>query len=166
MTWRAWFGLSGRSILRRGEVHIAPAAPAARGSDESLFGFGEIAEKFSGLAIENKSAYRHANNQGFGAFAMAVAALAVLSPRGSNDGSMLQIEQRAQVDVREEDDIASMSPVAARGSALGSKFLAPKGNGAVAAVAGFNWKNNFIYKSHDATLAQAIALANSASQLY
>jgi hypothetical protein len=142
-------------------VHVSPAAPTASGSDENLSGFGEVTEKLSGLAIENNRAYRHANNQGLGTFAMAIAALAVLSPASSDDGPMLQIEQRAQVDVRQENDIASMSPVAAGGAALGSKFFAPKGNSSVAAVAGFDWKNNFVHESHGATLAQAIALANS-----
>jgi hypothetical protein len=91
---------------------------------------------------------------------VAVAAPSVLAADSPDDRSVLKVEQGAHILVGDEHNVAAMPPIAARRATLGPKFLPAKGHSAITAVAGLDWKHNFIHEPHGATLAQAIALAN------
>ena len=76
-----------------------------------------------------------------------------------------EIEQRGEPLVGLEDDVAAVSPVAARGAAAGSVLLPPERHGARPAVAGFDEDLGFVDELHDQTsrgpLRRAAHLASS-----
>ena len=70
--------------------------------------------------------------------ALAIAAFAVAAALGLMFGIKAEMEKRVVVLAGDQGDIAAAASVAAAGTAAGNVFLAPKGQAAVAAVAGLN----------------------------
>ncbi len=80
---------------------------------------------------------------------MAVAAHAVAAALGLVVDLVAEVEQGAEAGIDAEPDAAAVAAVAAVGAPQRYEFLAPEGDAAAAAVAGFDVDFYFIDEAHD-----------------
>src|SRR5690606_34730526 len=125
-----------RAVVRGGEVDVAlPAGAAARG-DEAGARRVEIGQALAGVGVEHHGADRHAEHEVLAAAAVLILVAAVLAARRLVVAPVLEVEQRAELRVGDQDDAAAVTAVAAGRAAARHVRLAAEGDAAVAAVAG------------------------------
>ncbi len=91
------FMLGGRLMRRRGEVLVAPPAPAAARDDEPLARLREIVQQLAGVVVVDHGAHRHGNIDGCALAARAIAAFAVPPALGRVFGIETEMQQRVVV---------------------------------------------------------------------
>ena len=88
--------------------------------------------------LKTDNAKTRLKNQVLAALAIATSALAVRAALGAEVMLKTVIDQRRQLSIGLDDDIAATTAVAAIGAALGNKCLAPKRHASGSAVAAAN----------------------------
>jgi hypothetical protein len=134
----ATLGVPRSSVDGSSEMHIAPTTLAAASGTEALAVRAQIHQKIAGLVVVDHGPGRYAQHDVVAPFAVPVLVAAALSGRCMVLVAVTKIEQRRQALVDLENHAATVTAVAARGAALGHKFLAPEGHGAIASVATAN----------------------------
>ena len=130
--------LGGRLVGGGGEARVASSAPPASGDHEAVAGLGEIVQHFAGLGVVDNGADRRRHIHRVALAPFSIAALAVAAALGFMLGIETEMEKRVVVLAGHQRDIAAAAAVAAAGTAARNVLLAPKGQAAVAAVAGFH----------------------------
>ena len=128
-----------------GEVHVAPAAPAALGGGP-IRAVGHVVHDGAGLGIPDQGASGDPDAQGLAVLAVAALAHAVLAVAGHVLALEAKVHQGRHVVVHGEDDIAAaaaVSPVRATGRDV---FFPMKGHSPVSALAGVNGNADLIRK--------------------
>ena len=136
----AQLGESGRAAHRRNKVRIAETTGATGRHDDALaimHQVGNLEHRGLRLGVELAHHGTHGNlkNQVLAALAIAAGALTVRSALGTKVMLKTVIDQRRQLSIGLDDDIAATTAVAAIGAALGDKCLAPKRHASGSAVA-------------------------------
>ena len=132
-----------RATHRRHKVGIAQTAGATGRHDDALavvHQVGNLEHRGLRLGIElaDYSAHGDFQNQVLTALAIATGTLAMRSALGTEMMLKAVINQRGQLSIGLDDDIAATTAVAAIGAALGNKCLAPKRHASGSAVAAAN----------------------------
>ena len=130
---------------RRGEMLVAPAAPASLAEDE-IGGIGHILDDLVRGQIAHDGASGHLDDQVFAIFAAAALALSVLAVRRGIFALVAEVHQRGQVIIDAQDDGAAVAAVAAVRAACGHVFFPVEGHCAVAARTGLDRNAYFINK--------------------
>ena len=130
----------GRATHRRHKVGIAQTAGATGRHDNALavvHQVGNLEHRGLRLGIElaHHGAHGNLQDQVLAALAIATSALAVRAALGAEVMLKAVIDQRRQLSIGLDDDIAATTAVAAIGAALGDKCLAPKRHASGSAVA-------------------------------
>lgn len=134
----------GRSAThRRHKVGIAQTAGATGRHDDALAVVHQVGNlKHRGLRLGIELAHHGAHgdleNQVLAALAIATSALTMRAALGTEVMLKSVIDQRRQLSIGLDDDIAATTAVAAIGAALGDKCLAPKRHASCSAVAAAN----------------------------
>ena len=131
---------------RRGEVLVAPAAPAASGHGEGLVA-GHIGHDAAGLPIPHQGAPGNLDVHGLAVLAGAALVLAVGAVAGGEFPLIAEIHQRGHVVVHHHHHVAAPAAVAAVRAAGRHEFFPVKGHGAVAALAGLDGDSHLVHKS-------------------
>ena len=136
-------GKRGRAAHRRHKVGVAQTAGPTGRHDNALaivHQVGNLEHRGLRLGIELADYGAHGNfqNQVLAALAIATGALAVRAALGTEVMLKAVIDQRRQLSIGLDDDIAATAAVAAIGAALGNKCLAPKRHASGSAVAAAN----------------------------
>ena len=129
-------------------MQIAQAALTALGHQCTLAVGREIGDAFAGIGIGDHRAHRHPQHDVVGAAAVLVGAASVLSAFRAMDAREAIVDQRVDIAIGDRVDAAAATAVAAVGSAARNVFLAAKGGGAVAAVAGQYFDRRFVDEFH------------------
>src|SRR6266478_257207 len=103
-------------------MHVAASAFAALRDRRGIAGHHEVGEDFAGVLIEDDRSGRHSHNDVVGAVSVLFFAAAAFAVLGDQSRLVLEIEQRREAFVYDEDDAAATSAVAAGGAAEGSEF--------------------------------------------
>ena len=138
----------GRLQGGRGEVHVPEPAPATLGQHPTAVVLAQVREHLAARDVAHQGARRHPEDHLGRRMPVLVAAAARLAVPRPVFALEAEVEQRGQALVRLEDDVASVSPVAARGAATRDELLPPEGNGSRAAVAGPDEHFRFIDELH------------------
>ena len=130
----------GRAAHRRHKVRIAQATGTAGGHDDALaimHQVGNLEHRGLRLGIEFAHHGTHGNlkDQVLATLAVAAGALTVRAALGAKVMLKTVIDQRRQLSIGLDDDIAATTAVAAIGATLGNKCLAPKRHASGSAVA-------------------------------
>ena len=133
----------GRAAHRRHKVGIAQATGTAGRHDDALAIVHQVGNlEHRGLRLGGELAHhgthRDLKNQVLAALAIATSALAVRAALGAEVMLKTVIDQRRQLSIGLDDDIAATTAVAAIGAALGNKCLAPKRHASGSAAANVN----------------------------
>ena len=133
-------GERGRAADRRHKVCIAQTAGTTGGHDNALavvHQVGNLEHRGLRLGIELAHHGTHGNleDQVLTALAVAAGSLAVRAAFGTEVMLKTVIDQRRQLSIGLDDDIAATTAVAAIGATLGNKCLAPKRHASGSAVA-------------------------------
>ena len=139
----AELGKRGRATHRRHKVSVAQTASTTGRHDNALavvHQVGNLEHRGLRLGIElaDYGAHGDFQNQVLTAFAVAAGTLAMRSALGTEVMLKAVIDQRGQLSVGLNDDVAATTAVAAIGAALGNKCLAPKRHASGSAVAAAN----------------------------
>ena len=119
----------------RQEPGVAPPAPAAGRGQPAVAGSAPGRRAPRPPAVAHHGALGHADDQVVAALAVALLALTVGAVAGPAVGVVAEREQRGDVAVGDEPDVAAVAAVAAVGAAPGDVGLAPERHRARAAVA-------------------------------
>ena len=124
---------------RRDEVNVAAAAHAARAHHDAFARTGEVGdlpERLERLVVElgHHRARGHLEDEVLPVLAVLARALAVRAAGGAEVVLEAVVDERRELRVALEDDVAATAAVAAVGSALGDEGLAAKRHAAGAAV--------------------------------
>src|SRR5262249_51896197 len=131
---RAGLGGARRLIPRGLEVDVAaPAGAAARDGDASA-GLGGIRRLHARGGVEDQGADRHFERETGAARAVLILVAAVLAALRLVVAAILEVEQRREVGVGNDEDAPAVAAIAARRSAAWYTILAPERGGAIAAV--------------------------------
>ena len=136
----AQLGERGRTAHRRHKVRIAQATGTAGRYDNALaivHKIGNLEHRGLRLGVElaHDGAHGNLQDQVLAALAVAAGALTVRSALGTKVMLKAIIDQRRQLSIGLDDDIAATTAIAAIGAALGDKGLAPKRHASGTAVA-------------------------------
>jgi hypothetical protein len=150
-------GLARRSIGRCGEVLVAFAPAPATGDTDALTREDEL--RLGGAAADDvhDGAERYLQCEVIACRPIAVFALAIFPPFGPVHGLAMKIEERGQAGVGLHEDATAAPAIPAGRPAMGDEALAPKRDGAVPAVAGFDPKATFVHEMHCGELIQHAA---------
>ena len=146
--WPALIGTARRAIGRGFVIRVAKAAIAAEGQHHA---FAELIQvRDHGFAVFSENLRAHGQFQHHFVAGRActirpgtIAALARFEVLG-----VAEINQRIQASDRFGDHIAALAAIAAIRAAEFDEFLAPKGNDAIAAIAGLHPDFRFIKELH------------------
>src|SRR5579862_9800421 len=125
-----------------GEARVASAAAPAVSDDEAVAGLGEVVQHFTGFRILHYGANRSGDFDGSAIVTGLVAAFAVPAALGFVFGIEAEMQERVVVRAGDHNHVAATAAVAAAGDEL----LAAKRETTVAAVAGFDANDDFVYK--------------------
>ena len=133
-------GERGRAAHRRHKVRIAQTTGTTGGHDDALavvHQVGNLEHRGLRLGIEfaHHGAHGDFQNEVLATLAVAAGALTVRTALGTEMVLKAVIDQRRQLSIGLDDDIAATTAVAAIGAALGDKCLAPKRHASGSAVA-------------------------------
>ena len=133
----------GRAAHRRHKVRVAQTTGTAGRHDYALAIVYEVGNlEHRGLRLGVELAYHgtHGNlqDQILAAFTVTTGTLPVRAALGAEVMLKAVIDQRRQLSIGLDDDIAATTAVAAIGAALGDKCLAPKRHASGSAVAAAN----------------------------
>ena len=117
-------------------MHVAEAALAALGDQQALAVAGQVADHFIGVDVDDHGADRHEDRVVLAALAVALLAHAVLAALRAELLLVAEIDQRVEVFVGFQPDVAAVAAIAAVGAAERDELLAAETDAAVAAVAG------------------------------
>ena len=127
----ALLGEGGRASRRRHEVNVAAAAHATRGHDHALAGMREVGDLVEGLLrawveLADDRAQRDPEDEVLSPAAVLAGALAVRAALGVEVMLVAVIDERGELGVGLDDDVAAMAPVASVRPALWDERLAPE----------------------------------------
>ena len=130
----------GRAAHRRYKVGVAKATGTTGGHDDALTIVHQVGNlEHRGLRLEIELAHHGAHgdlqNEVLTALAVAAGALTMRAALGTEVMLKTVIDQRRQLSIGLNDDIAATTAVAAIGAAFGNKGLAPKRHASGSAVA-------------------------------
>ena len=136
----AQLGERGRAAHRRHKVRIAQTAGTAGCYDDALAVVNQVGNLEHrglrlGIELAHHGAHGNLKDQVLAALAVAAGALTVRSALGTKVMLKAVIDQRRQLSIGLDDDIAATTAVAAIGATLGDKGLAPKRHASGTAVA-------------------------------
>ena len=138
------FVLARRAVHRRGKSRVAAPAASTLRDDDAFVRSREIMHFLAGVVVvQNRSDGNFQQN----VFAFApglVGTFAVASTLSLVLWIEAEMHQRVMALAGFHNDVATVTAVAAGGPATRDKFLPPKGNATVAAVAGFDANFRFI----------------------
>ncbi len=140
--------MSGRAVDAGFETRIAQAVKAALGDFEFLADFGQVAELFGGIAINDGGADRHGQKQVFAFATGAVFTAALLTVLGAIAGLKAVVDQGVEGFVRNQVHTPAVTTITPVGAAFGNKFFPPEAEATVASFARFYMNGRFIYKFH------------------
>ena len=132
-----------RAAHRRHKVGVAQTAGTTGRHDDALAVVNQISNLEHrglrlGIELADYGAHGDFQNQVLAALAVTTGALAMRSALGTEMMLKAVINQRRQLSVGLDDDIATTTAVAAIGAALGNKCLAPKRHASGSAVTAAN----------------------------
>src|SRR5262249_17984142 len=133
-------------IPRRREVDVALAADAALREHEARAVAVEIDERL--VVFVDHGADGHLDDQILAGRAVLILVAAVLAAVGLVVALVLEVEQRRQRVVGDDDHAATVAPVAAGRATAWYTILAPERSGAVAAVAGLHLDGGLVDELH------------------
>jgi hypothetical protein len=116
------------------------------GHDEMVVGGGEVMEHFAGFGVIDDGADGDREIDAMAVATLAIAAFAVAAALARVFGVVAEVEQGVVVCGGVERDVAAASAIAAAGAAFGDVLFAAEGEAAVAAVAGFDFNEYFVYE--------------------
>src|SRR5215207_1680204 len=119
------------------EPGVAAPAPPALGGDEAVAGRHQVGQHLA-VAVADDRAHRHLHDDVVAPGAVAALTHAVRAVLGATERLVLERQQRGDVVVGDQDDVAAAPPVAAVGTALGHVGLTAERHRAGAAVAGLD----------------------------
>jgi hypothetical protein len=140
-------------VGRRAETPIASAALAAAGDGNHSSSLSQIAEKRPMIAVVDKRAERHGDDQILAAEPGHFLAHPPDAALGVPVMLPGKIEQRVLGMIGQKNNRSPIPPIAAVRPALGHIFLAAEGDAPVPAVTGFHVDNGFI-DEHTTILCQ------------
>jgi hypothetical protein len=108
----------------------------------------KITEGFAGIDVNDLGAERHIDIEILARCARTVFAGATTSVLGFEATPKPEIRERIGAIVDTQQDAATVTAIAAVGTALGNEFLAAKADGALAAVAGFDANDGLVNEFH------------------
>ncbi len=120
------------------EAGVSLAAASAAGGDDALARRGQVFEDVAVNRVADDGAGWDAEEEVFGAAAVAVGAAAVLAALGAPAFAMGEGGEAVDAGLGHQDDAAAVAAVAAVGPAAGDVLLAAEAHAAVAATAGFD----------------------------
>ena len=126
---------TGSPAAGRRQRRVAEAARAARGQHVAGAGAHQVGELLAGLGVDDDGAVGNVQHQVRALGAGAVAALARLAGGGALVGVEVEVEQRGDGGIDDEDHVAAAATVAAVGTAERDELLAVHAGAAVTAVA-------------------------------
>jgi len=109
----------------------------------------EVLQQVAALGIEHLRADRHLQRDVAARLAAAVGAFAAGAAARFEDFLESEIEERVEVGVGDQEDVAARAAVAAVGPAARDELLAAKAQRALAAVSGRDMDFDFVYKHGD-----------------
>src|SRR5262249_9444086 len=115
--------LARRAVGGRPEARIPTAPTGARLDEDPLARAGEIAERLVAFAVGHERTDRHAEGQVVATSAMAVRALAVLTPLRLVMALVVIVEEGGQRGIGFEPDTAAVTTVAAVGTTVRDVFF-------------------------------------------
>ena len=131
----ALLGERRRPPLVRPELGVAaPAAPAG-GTQPAIAMVGEVGQQLAGVQVGRDRAFRHHHLERLATLAVLVLALAVHAVLGATVRVVAKREQRRDVAVGDQPDIATLAAIAAVGSAECLGSLTPERRTAGATIA-------------------------------
>ena len=130
----------GRAAHRRHKVRVAQATGTAGRHDDALAVVHQVGNLEHrclrlGVKLAHHGAHRDLENQVLAALTVTTGTLPVRAALGAKVMLKAVIDQRRQLSIGLDDDIAATTAVAAIGAALGDKCLAPKRHASGSAVA-------------------------------
>ena len=135
---------------------VAEAAAAALGDDRALQRLAHVGKEalLPGIALgvnrraKDQRADRHRDDEIVTGLTGFVVLRSGVARFGAKNFLEPEVDQRAEVGRRFEEDVAAAPAIAAGRPALGHVFLAPPGDDAVTAVAGLERDRRFIDELH------------------
>jgi hypothetical protein len=131
-------------------MDVAEAALAAASDQRLLLVHGKIGDEFAGIGVRDHRADGHAQDDVVRAPAVLVGAVAVLAVLRAMNARIAVFDERVDVAIRERDDAAAATAIAAVGPAARHVLLAAERRRSVAAVAGDDVDVDFVDESHGA----------------
>ena len=130
----------GRAAHRRHKVRVAQATGTAGRHDDALAVVDQVGNLEHrglrlGIELAHHGTHRDLENQVLAALTVTTGTLPVRAALGAEVMLKAVIDQRRQLSIGLDDDIAATTAVAAIGAALGDKCLAPKRHASGSAVA-------------------------------
>src|SRR6266566_3063749 len=101
-------------------MHVAASAFAALRDRRGIAGHHEVGENFAGVLIEDDRPGRHSHHNVVGAVPVLFLAAAAFAVLCDQSRLVLEIEQRREAFIYDEDDAAAASAITARGTAEGA----------------------------------------------
>ena len=129
-------------------MHVAEPALAAVRNQQALAVCGEVADDLVGFDVVHDGADRHRDGDVLSALAVHLPAHAVLAALRAELLLVAEVDQRVEVLVGLQPDVAAVATVAAVGTAERNELLAPETDGAVAAIAGGYGDFGFVDEFH------------------
>src|ERR1019366_1421859 len=125
-----------RGLMNRGsEAGIAATAATAARHHHALVGMGEVMHHLAGHFVVNDSSDGDLQHHAFALAAGFVGTLAMASALGLVFGIEAEVHQGVVALARFHHHVATMTAIAAGGTAARHELLAPEGHAAVAAIA-------------------------------
>lgn len=117
-------------------MHVAQAALATLGHQQTIAVLGHVADDFICLHVHHHGTDRHHDDAVFATLAISLPAHAVLAALRLERALMAEIDQRVDVFVGHDPDAAAVAAVTAIRPAKRDELLAAKADTAIAAIAG------------------------------
>src|ERR1019366_7710847 len=127
--------LGGGLMSRSSEASIAATAATAVRHHDALVGMGEVMHYLAGHFVVNDGSDRHIQDDAFALASGFVGNFAMPSALGLVFGIETEVHEGIVAFARLHHHVATMTAIAAGGTAARHKLLAPEGHAAVAAIA-------------------------------
>ena len=131
----ALLGERRRPALVRQELGVAASTAASRRGQPTIAVVGQVGQQFAGVQIAGDGAFGNSHLQRLAPLAVLVLALAVHAILGPAVGMVAEGEQRRDVAIGDQPDVAALAPVAAVRSAHGLGTLTAERHTAGTAIA-------------------------------
>lgn len=125
-------------------MHVAQAALAALGHQQTIAVLGQVADDFIGLHVHHHGADRHHDDAVFAALAVGLTAHAILATLRLEGALMAEVDQRVDVLVGHDPHASATAAIATIRPTERDELLAAKADTAIAAIAGTDQDFRFV----------------------